>query len=46
MEGETSIATPLALLDVSAEFTGAAGDKVADDAGLMATEPEGTRVVA
>jgi hypothetical protein len=46
MEREPGIATLLALLDVSAKFTSAARDKVVDDAGLMATEPEGGCVVA
>jgi hypothetical protein len=46
MEGEAGIATLLAFLDMSAEFTGAAGDEVVDDAGLVAPEPERSRVVA
>jgi len=46
MQGDAGIATLLALLDVSAEFTGPAGNEVADDAGLVATETEGTRVIA
>lgn len=36
--GHTSMATPVALLEVSAELSGAARDEAMDDTGLMTTE--------
>lgn len=44
--GEAGIAALVAFLEVTPEFSSAAGDEVADDAGLLTTEPEGSRVVS
>ena len=40
------MATLVALLEVTAELSGAAGDEAMDDTGLMRTETESSRVVS
>jgi hypothetical protein len=44
--GESGVAALVAFLEVTPEISGAAGDEVANDAGLLTAEPEGSRVVS